>query len=171
MAAASSTMIPQETVVMEDVLESRRRFFVYKKPIRVEDRYDLPTFTELHLYVVYNLALAHHLRLLSQRRRRKGQSGTWRHVLSLYKLAHSMQTRNDIGLDPTHTVALWNNLAQAFRSLRKDNKADVCWNNMLTNIVCMIDHGCVRDVECIEDFLHNISHILCPVEQELARAA
>ncbi len=83
-----------------------------------------------------------------------------------------MQTRNDIGLDPMHhTVALWNNLAQAFRSLQKDKKGDVCWNNMLTNIVCMLHHGCVQDVNCIEDFLHNISHILCPLKQELARAA
>jgi hypothetical protein len=171
LAAASSTIVSQETLVTEDVSEVRHRLFVYTKPIRVEDRYDLPTFTELYLYVIYNLALAHQLRLLSHRRRRKGRSATWRHVLSLYKLAHSIQTTNSIGLDSTHTVALWNNLAQAFRSLRKDNKADFCWNSMLTNIVCMIDHGCVRDVDCIEDFLHNISHILSPSEQNLARAA
>lgn len=157
----------------EDVYDpySRSKYFVYEKPIRVKDRYELPSRSELCMYIVYNLALACHLRIVSQRRRKKDMSAVWRRVLKLYELARTIQLQDGVGLEVTHTVALWNNMAMVYRSLSMDDKADICWTNMLSNIVCMIDHGCVRDVERIEEFLQNMSHILSPCPSPFATSA
>jgi hypothetical protein len=160
-AAPPCSSSESDVVVTEDVICSpgRKQRFVYSKSLRVLDRYALPSFLELSLYVVYNLALAYHLRALSHRRRKKPSS--WRRVLRLYELAHSIQARDAIGLTPTFSLALWNNLAQAYLEAEKEDKANVCWTNMLANFVCMIDHGCNREVDCIDDFLLNMSHLLC----------
>jgi len=137
--------------------------FVYSKPLRVADRYSLPSFVELSLYVVYNLAVAYHLRVL--KRKRKGNTRILREILRLYRLAQSIQDREEVGLEPTYTLSLWNNLGQAYKSLGKDSKADLCFANVLSNVVCMIDHGCIEDVDCVHRFLDNIAHILSPIKQ------
>jgi tetratricopeptide (TPR) repeat protein len=155
----SSSGNESNIVVTDDILCSTpQRCFVYFKSLRVLDRYALPSFVELSLYVVYNLALAFHLRALS---RRKKRSSCWRRVLRLYELAHSIQSRDAIGLTPTFSLAIWNNMAQAYWEVNERKKAEVCWTNMLSTFVCIIDHGCHREVDCMDAFLQNLSPLLC----------
>jgi hypothetical protein len=163
-----STSISVLPTMTEDKLVHSPCNFVCSKPLRVADRYSLPSFVELTLYVVYNLAVAHHLRILKRnhlripKRKRKGNTRVLREILRLYKLAHLIQAREEIGLEPTYTLSLWNNMGQSYKSLGKHNKADMCFNNVLSNVVCMIDHGCVDDVDRLSNFLDNIAHILSP---------
>jgi hypothetical protein len=154
-AAASAT---DPAVSVTEDIKCEKKHFVYSTPIRVTDRYLLPSTVELSLYAIYNLALSYHLRALTKRRKK---SGGWRKVLKLYTLANAMQVRDEsIGLAPTFTIALWNNLSQAYWSIGKDEASDDCLQTMLSNVNCMIDHGCVREVENIDDFLDSASHLL-----------
>jgi tetratricopeptide (TPR) repeat protein len=157
-AAASAT---NPAVSVTEDIKREKNHFVYSTPIRVTDRYALPSTVELSLYAIYNLALSYHLRALTKRRKK---SGGWRKVLKLYTLANAMQVRDEsIGLAPTFTIALWNNLSQAYWSIGKDEASDDCFQTMLSNVNCMIDHGCVREVENIDYFLESASHLLSPL--------
>ena len=174
-ASLPVTMQRQHRPPTEDMMQlNQATNHVYAKPLRVADRYSLPSFVELALYVVYNLALANHLRVLKKQQRntrRKGNTRHFREIVRLYKLAQSIQSRGeDIGLEPTYTISMLNNLGQAYKSLGKVNKADMCFHNLLANVVCMIDHGCVQEVDHLDDFLDNVAHILSP-ERPYADAA
>jgi hypothetical protein len=95
-------------IVTQDILQAQPPKYVYPKPLRVMDRYNIPSSMELSIYVVYNLALAYQLQALHQDehehehehdqesmltcgfpRSSSQQSSTitWSRIIQLYKLA------------------------------------------------------------------------------------
>lgn len=141
----------------EDCTPASYQDFIYDKPIRVIDRYNTPSHAEVSLYVVFNLALCHHLRALAKR---KMSESRLRRILKLYKLAYSLQVREKHALGPSHAIAILNNVAQVYKQLGRRKKSETCLQNLLTNIVRLVDCGLADQVDQLDGFLLNLSHLL-----------
>ena len=144
-----------------DTNEETRSNFIYKVPMRTKDRYCLPTHIELSMHVVYNLALAHHLKLEGIKDDKSISDSKIRRVIKLYKLAHSIQRREGIqSEDVTHVIALINNVAQLYRKFGRQAKADKCLEYLLANLVCLIDRGMTDEVDQLDGFVSNVAHLI-----------
>jgi hypothetical protein len=161
---------------------------VYAKPLRVLDRYNLPGRNELAIYLVRNLALAYQLWKVDNNSTAASSTSTlgggnsgeesqaeWETIIQLYKLAADMITReqqhqeesedavtdpNSPLWSPTAMVALPNNLACAYHSSGDVANANETWQQTLVHMWCILDIGCVAEVECFDDILENASHLL-----------
>lgn len=152
----------------EDCTPASYQDFIYDKPIRVLDRYNTPSHAEVSLYVVFNLALCHHLKALGKKR---GVSESrLRRILKMYKLAYSLQVREKHALSPSHAIAILNNVAQVYKQLGQRKKSELCLQNLLTNIVRLVDCDLAGQVDQLDGFLLNLSHLFLS-ESTVASAA
>lgn len=165
----------------------------YTKALRVADRYNLPPVSELLLYLLYNLALAHHLQAIARisasalnptsSAPTKQGSGTWQRITQLYKATIDWQEaaasdnsddneEDPPMLDPDHTLGLFNNLACSYFASGNDKDANETWQLVFSQLWCMIDVGFNSDeVESIHDVLLNVPHLLDPNHGTIATAA
>jgi tetratricopeptide (TPR) repeat protein len=162
----TTTTTTQQKSTSEDCTSALYQDFIYDKPIRVMDRYNTPSHAEVSLYVVYNLALCHHLKALA---RKHVSERRLRRILKLYKLAYSLQVKaaEDHTLSASHAIAILNNVAQVYKNLGRRKKSERCLQNLLTNLVRLIDQlgssdrrGLADQVDQLDGFLLNISHLV-----------
>lgn len=161
----------------EDVFQPPQKY-VHLKPLRVRDRYNIPGKVELAIYIVQNLALAYHLQAracmsgldISQR----DAGPNWERVIRLYQLTSDLFEQEQQRLDeeealtdptsllysPTYTVALPNNMACAYHASGDDAKASIAWQQALSHLWCMLDVGCISEVDCFAEILENASHLI-----------
>lgn len=154
---------------------------VYSKALRVVDRYSLPSLMELTLYLLYNMALVHHLQAIADQRHTlllgsttstKQGTATWQRIAKLYKATTAWQEASSESvneneelpiMDPSHTLGLFNNLACAYHASGNDKEADETWQVVLNQLWCMLDVGLDSDeVESIHETLENAAHLLDP---------
>ena len=176
-------------IQLEDA-EETSDFFLYDKPMRVADRYNIPDPIEVCVFVVYNLALSLHLAAEEaasnalvnydensrrsrkhRRKERKNQKSMLKRSLNLYKEAHAMQIHWGIELSESHCLALWNNIAHAFQVLGRDEVADTSLQHLLTMIFYTVFRGYGEDVENMEEFMNNVMHIVFKKSLVVAPAA
>lgn len=174
-----------ETMVLgftEDVEQIPKKY-IHSKPLRLWDRYNLPSGMELAIYLVYNLALAQHLqavKLGSLGGPMKQGASMWSRIIKLYKLTTCLMEQqhqrleeetmdDDVVVDPrsplwspTYTLALPNNLACAYHASGNDQNADETWQQVLSHIWCLLDLGCTSQVDCFSQLLENAAHLMDP---------
>ncbi len=183
-SAMGRMLATNETIVTEDIAQSPHKY-VHSKPLRVMDRYNLPSKLELAIYTIYNLALAYHLQALATDESESAaivstriQGATiWSKIISLYKVATDLVEQqyqhvdetNDAVVDPqsplwspTYTIALPNNLACAYHAGGNVLEADVLWGQVLSHVWCILDFGCTSQVECFSNVLENAAHLMDP---------
>jgi hypothetical protein len=115
--------------------------FVYQNPLVVRwtisptaDQYD-----QLSYAVMYNLALAYHLKYVD------GDDKKDKSLLvkarCLYEYSHSALVNQNVGVPPILLVALTNNLGHCNTRLGNDEMADACLNHLLTTLMYLAERG------------------------------
>jgi len=170
-----------EKATTEDILKPSKKY-VYSKPLRVRDRYDLPSQGELMIYLVHNLALSYQLKATSSSDNDtiltegdSTESNDWERIIQLYKLTSDMiekeqndqEQSQDAMIDPnsplwspTSMVSVPNNLACAYHASGDEVNADATWQQALAHIWCMLDLGCISEVACYAEILENATHLM-----------
>ena len=190
----------EKKTTTEDIWKPSQKY-VYSKPLRVRDRYDLPSQGELMIYLVHNLALSYQLKALSSSPNNAtlltggndeevGDStelNDWERIIQLYKLTTDMIDKEQLNQEqspdamidphsalwsPTSMVALPNNLACAYHARGDEINADATWQQALAHLWCMLDLGCISEVACYSEILENATHLMdCGVKASPASAA
>jgi hypothetical protein len=189
----------EKKTTTEDIWKPSQKY-VYSKPLRVRDRYDLPSQGELMIYLVHNLALSYQLKALSSSPNHatmltgdgndEGDStelNDWERIIQLYKLTADMIDKEQLNQEqspdamidphsalwsPTSMVALPNNLACAYHARGDEINADATWQQALAHLWCMLDLGCISEVACYSEILENATHLMdCGVKASPASAA
>ena len=167
--------------ITED-MEQEPHKYIHSKPLRIWDRYNIPSGMELAIYLVYNLGLAYHLQAVELGTMGgpvKQGAPQWSRIIQLYQLTTRLveqhhhrfeeEPSDDVIVDPqsplwspTYTLALPNNLACAHHSSGNDQNADETWRQVLSHIWCLLDIGCTSQVECFSQLLENAAHLMDP---------
>jgi hypothetical protein len=118
-------------------------FFLYKHPVQVfttsDDTPDELVEVVLSYAIIYNLALCHHLRAISENTP-SIHEGIVKRAIALYKHAQKLLTSHSTKLDVLHTLAILNNLGHAYHLLHKEATAKVCFWRLLKAIMRISDN-------------------------------
>jgi hypothetical protein len=112
---------------------------VFQDPVHVLSL-DLSIHQEtLSFVLLYNLALAYHLRGLKDRLLRNVHLST---ALTLYEHAHAMLTIDE-GMDVSslHIMAIASNLGHVHALLGHERRANICFQHLLSVILYVVDCG------------------------------
>ncbi|KAL3925324.1 MAG: hypothetical protein SGILL_000481 [Bacillariaceae sp.] len=134
--------------------------FVYRTPLTVSEsdmnEHDMDEF-DLNCIILFNLAIANHMLALeeectkSQRRLKK--------ALKFYEMSFSLQV--DLGsMSITSILALVNNCASIYQTLKRTNRAEKFYKHMLSTLMAMIEIGEASEVGQLEGFLHNATRLI-----------
>merc|ERR1712100_900523 len=88
----------------------------------------------LQLIIIFNLALAYHLRAIQQ----LVSHDSLRQVLQLYEVAYRLQVREDIR-SLRFTMVLANNLGQVHRAAGNGSKYAMCLEHVLSAMMFLLD--------------------------------
>jgi hypothetical protein len=131
--------------------------FVYREPIYFHDRYNIPSIQELSLIIIYNMALAQHLKAMEKKTVSKSRLMK---VLQFYELANTMEMAHGLQIGVTHSVAVLNNAAQIYRLVGREEKARKLFKRLFSTLVYLVDGGNAGQVDQIEGFFLNVSHFI-----------
>jgi hypothetical protein len=93
----------------------------------------------LSFVLLYNLALAYHLRGVKEKLLRKVYLST---AVSLYEHAHAMLTIDEgMDLSSLHVMAIASNLGHVHALLGHKKRADICFQHLLSVILYVVDCG------------------------------
>mmetsp|Transcript_3800 Transcript_3800/g.9177 ORF Transcript_3800/g.9177 Transcript_3800/m.9177 type:complete len:362 (+) Transcript_3800:153-1238(+) len=101
---------------------------------------DVETCEDLSYAVIYNLAVAHHLKS-------EEVTGSLRTIylhkaLSLYEYSHQLIRKQHLTLVPAvHSMALANNVGHIHQALGHPDKTELCMQHILSIVVYLIDRG------------------------------
>lgn len=152
--------------------EAGDHFFLYDKPMREKDRYNVPDVNELCLYVTYNLALCLHLSVAEcssvssspivggKKKRTKYERATLKRAANLYKLASSLHLHWEIEVSESHSLALWNNMAHVFKILGRELLAQTSLQHVLTMLLYTVFRGRAETVDQLDNFMANVLHLV-----------
>lgn len=122
---------------------------------------ELPTIDQFAFITLYNLALSTQISALTNNRSQQLKKAT-----ELWELVYSLQWRDELSLQPVHTLAILTNLGYSRRALGNDASARVCYQNILTTLEFM--RGRNEDVYCKNFFMYAAHRML---NKEAAAAA
>jgi len=133
--------------------------FIFRSPIIVPSNTAQPTcfnyYVKLSYVLLYNLALSHHLSALSDGSTKKLQK-----AISLYELAYTIMTTEDISLSVLQTMAIVNNLGMIHSTLGAQNKSQQCFQHLLSAIMIVNDSGERDPVNQMEGFIMNVMPLI-----------
>ena len=145
--------------------------FVYREPIRLVDRYQIPCIRTLTLYASFNMGLAQHLKILdasgaassktSGPSKKKFSKSRILKALEFYKLASAIESNtSDLRISATYSIAIINNMAQLFQFSGRKSQADHLFHVLLDTLVYVVDCGNGNRVQDMESFFLNVSHLV-----------
>jgi tetratricopeptide (TPR) repeat protein len=146
--------------VEEDEEEQYDTPFVFRRPLVIPTENNQVTHFKHHVkmsfVLLYNLALTHHLSALqgekSQKRLRK--------ALALYELAYTIQMNENIQLTILQTMAIVNNLGQIHAAMDNDEKAEQCFQHLLSTLM-FVNDACDHDAaDQIDGFISNVLSLI-----------
>jgi tetratricopeptide (TPR) repeat protein len=92
--------------------------------------------------IMYNLALAHHLAAMNHGARPVEVQALLSKALRLYEHAHLLLTKeSDLDVPILNVMAIMSNLGHVHSALGEIEKAGLCYHNVLSTILRMIDCG------------------------------
>ena len=122
------------------------RHTVFSSPILLTrgdtDLWDASSCEEFSYAAVYNLALTHHLMAIKTSGIPKRTSRKLLDVaLSLYENAYNLLMNSpDMDVSVLHSLAIWSNLGHVLDALGEDEKSELCYQNLLSTIVYVVDN-------------------------------
>jgi len=142
-----------------------RNDFIYRRPIIVPMEKALPLtkfiadfHTTLSIFVVFNLALAHHLSAL-----KKGSCNVvgLEKAISLYGLAQRILPQQVTEWNILFVLASTNNVGQIRKALGQHDIANHFFRHMLSTLVYLSDSKFVDSTTfSLEGFYHNTAHLV-----------
>ena len=164
-----SSLESREMLMMVD--PNQRSIFC--KPIILraakDERPTLKLYNRYSIAIMFNLALAHHLSGMETSE--VSRIGKLRKALRLYEYAYSIQMQEDVQLQITYTLGMVNNLGHIQEHLGEVQKAQQCFQHLLSTLMYVIESGEEGSDEGQWDvFFHNITHLVLR-ESALAAAA
>ena len=145
--------------------ESSHCGFVYRNPIRVspqaieEEQYMGPA---LPLIITFNLALAHHTRLIQDKK--TNDRDAMNKVLRLYECAYRFQVQeaNEMVASIPFTMIIANNLSQIHRAANNHSKHMKCLQHLLSTVMFLVDGQQTQDRTDLDmdGFLQNASSLI-----------
>jgi len=175
-ANASASVVPQHQLQVS----------IFQDPIMVRGDHfraslDIQICEELSYVIIYNLALAHHLKsvelaaclscssssgsVLTDRSTKQLQNlrRVYLHkALSLYEHSHQilMKQSINIGVPVIHSMALVSNLSQIHHALGDHGKAEMCMQYLLSTIMYVIDCG---NVDALGNSMDGFFNMILPL--------
>jgi tetratricopeptide (TPR) repeat protein len=131
--------------------------FVYREPIHFHDRYNIPSIQELSLITMYNMALAQHLKAVEKKKVSKSRLMK---VLQFYELANILEMTHGLQIGVTYSVAVLNNVAQIYRLVGREEKAQNIFKRLFNTLVYLVDGGNAGQIDQLEGFFLSVSHLI-----------
>jgi hypothetical protein len=132
-------------------LESQETLMIFPHPLNLPELFTIEQFAFITLY---NLALSTYVSaLVNNRSTRQLQKAT-----ELWELIYSLQWREELNLQPVHTLAILTNLGHARRVLGNEASSKVCYQNILTTLEFM--RGRNEDVHYKSFFMYAAHRML-----------
>lgn len=119
--------------------------------------------------VVFNLALAHHAFAMEMDCRELREQ-VLRKAAKLYELGYNLQRAQGMITNSLFALAAINNIGQIFESLGEREKAQTCFNHLLSTLMFLIDCRQVN-VTQFDCFFRNTSHLIFQRGASTAEAA
>eukprot|EP00980_Cylindrotheca_fusiformis_P001794 scaffold406_cov57-Cylindrotheca_fusiformis.AAC.18 len=135
--------------------------FLYRHAISIPPGVDsLLTTTPI---VVFNLALAHHLKAKQQKAVEESRTELLRKALRLYETAYNLIRTNPhhFEFNSLFAFASINNIALINLDLDDVEQSDKCFDYMLSGLMVYVDCGKGQDLKCINGFLRNSIRKIC----------
>jgi hypothetical protein len=114
---------------------------------------------ELSFAILYNLALAHHLRAL-EGDMSVGSFKVLRKAASMYNLAVAIHQNGDVRLTPLQAMAIANNMGQAYARLGCTDASTTCFTYLASLVLGANGGGDRREDEAREGFVGNVLRFL-----------
>lgn len=146
--------------------------FMYKTAMKVKHcdlplAYESPVF--MAVVLVFNTALAYQLagdQLLQENLR---NTVFLRKAIRLYRLSYSIYHKKTIGASPYFCMAIVNNLGLLYRESQCGEKADKCFQHLLSTLMFLVD--CHENMENFEGYFENTAYLFSEKKSRFAPAA
>jgi tetratricopeptide (TPR) repeat protein len=128
--------------------------YVFEDLILIPEQLENPTYrsyAQLSFILVFNLALTNHLSAIENGMSRQRLT----EALALYELASAIQVQEELQLSVLHTMAIVNNLSQIHKELDDREKAEECFDNLLSSAMFLVSTG--ESCEQLNGFLANVA--------------
>ena len=139
--------------------------FVYRHPISIptSDFHDLlPLECDckiiISVSIIFNLALAHHLRAIEEVTSPSNQQELSR-AMRLYELAYKLQAHGDTGagISTLYIMSTLNNLGQIHKALNESDTACKCFENLLSAMMFTVHTGGTLPEQALDGFMRNMT--------------
>jgi tetratricopeptide (TPR) repeat protein len=145
--------------------------FVYRRAICIPARTLMEFLPDGHdrnvvisISIVFNLALAHHLRAMELKDDDGGQHKQLqlKRAVLLYELAYKLEMEGISGSGPSavFVMATLNNLGQIHKILMERDTACKCFQNLLSTLMFAVNTGGVLPVLDLDGFFRNIEFLI-----------
>jgi tetratricopeptide (TPR) repeat protein len=110
---------------------------------------------QISLFLIFNLALAHHLGGI-----KNSNLEQFENALKLYELVHKMQFQEQVELSYLFTMALTNNLGHIHLCLKNTRRSKQCFEHLLAILMYFVEGGEGEKVEHLEGFFYNATSLV-----------
>jgi hypothetical protein len=117
---------------------------------------------KLACVIVYNLALAHHLRAMEEQNETSRQS-LIRKALALYEHARQFLVGQDMDVSVLHSMAIACNLGHIHHMTGNDPASQMYFQHLLSAILYVVDCGEGEKVKSLHGFLLNVMPLISSV--------
>lgn len=131
--------------------------FVFKSPIIFRQHsLQQTSYDSLCFNMMYNIALSNHL---------LGMEGglsleALRKALAIYELAYNSQRRRGTSLPTMQVIAIMNNVGQINSVLQNQERANSCFNHLMTVIFSLVSRGRGQTIVQLDGFVSNLAPLL-----------
>ena len=150
--------------------EDSEELFVYRHPIRIErNPNEIPelghtTSTFLSFSVIFNMAICYHLQASCCEKEHKEDTEEGQFLLEkskhLYELGYRLLRSEDFSFSIRISLALTNNLGQVLKNLQEHQKADLCFERLLSTVMFLMDCGADDELYEIDGFIRNTLYLV-----------
>jgi tetratricopeptide (TPR) repeat protein len=154
------------SLILKDVksLEDSEEF-VYRHPIRIErNLVELghTTSTFLSFAVIFNMAISYHLQSCLKKEHNHTEERLFLLEKSkhLYELGYRLFRSEYFSFSARISLALTNNLGQVFKNLQEHQKADLCFERLLSTVMFLKECGADNELHEIDGFLRNTFYLV-----------
>ena len=120
---------------------------------------------KLSYVIVYNLALSHHLKAMTSQLSKRMTFITFERALRLYENAHCVLMGSpEIDVSILHTLSIVCNLGHLHGVLGNKERSDLCYQNLLSTMIYLVDCGEVDTIEGtlpLDGFFSNVMPLIC----------
>lgn len=114
----------------------------------------------LSYVILYNLALSYHLRGMDEEEHHL-KVAYLQKALTLYEHAHHILSSQDIELSLLHTMAIASNLGHIHHVVGDEQRAQMCFQHLLSTILYVVDCGEGSKIETFDGFFRNVMSLIC----------